>query len=570
MVDTSNPSAMPPPAPRLLGPFELRRLLGKSERSMVWQVVDTRDRQNLLLVLPRQRPADVAAWLQAARQVARIEHPGLVPPVEVGCLDSMPYLTYPRGWGLTVTERLVGHKAPAGIEAARWLERSLQGLGTAHDAGVTHGDLQPFMLLLAEDGRAGLMGLGLLGGQWAATPEGRQRRQGEALEDVLCMGLLANRLVGGRAPLECTDTRETLLRMPPHGPEFVRLGFEQTHPVDDALRAILNRATASQPSQRYLQAWAFARALEGWRERAQNPEGGVVAQLLDRLRRFGGLPVTRPEAVRSVQAGGLDKRHSKELSALVMQDLALTVEVLRRVNLARRREGGSGQAAILDVDRALALMGLGELGAAASALRPWPGLLAPERVLDLRLALARAHKAAEVALRLVPAAYDPEVVRLVALTQNLGRLLALYHLSEESLQIERLQQTPEPTPDAPHPKGMSERQAAFAVLGCELDDLSAAAVRHWGLGEELEQMVRRPDPEQAVPHGGTDLEGLRLSCAMANELVAMLAQRDLKKRRVGLEGITRRYARAVGLGLEAVLAAVYPESAQAAVQHTLA
>lgn len=570
MVDPSTTSPAPAPAPKLLGPFELRRLLGKSERSMVWQVVDTRDRQNLLLVLPRQRPHDVAAWLQAARQAARIEHPGLVPPVEVGCLDAMPYLTYPRAWGLTVTERLVGHKAPAGVEAARWLERSLQGLGTAHDAGLTHGDLQPYMLLLGEDGRAGLMGLGLLGARWEATPEGRQRRQGEALDDVLCIGLLANRLVGGRAPLECTDTRETLLRMPPHGPDFVRLGFEPTHPVDDALRAILNRATASQPAQRYLQAWAFARALEGWRDRAQNPEGGAVAQLLDRLKRFGGLPVTRPEAVRSVQAGGLESRHTKELAGLVLQDLALTLEVLRRVNLARRREGGSGQAAILDVERALALMGLGELGSAASALRPWPGLLAPERVLDLRLALARAHKAAEVSLRLAPAGYDPEVVRLVALTQNLGRLLALYHLPDESQQIERLMQVPEPTSDFPNPRGLSERQAAFAVLGCELDDLGVAAVRHWGLGEELEQLARRPDPEQPVPHGSGDLEGLRLVCAMANELMTVVALRDLKKRRLGLEMVTRRYARTVGLGLEAVLGAVYPESAQAAVQHTLA
>ncbi|MBH9553456.1 HDOD domain-containing protein [Inhella gelatinilytica] len=570
MVDSSSPSASPPPAPRLLGPFELRRLLGKSERSMVWQVADSRNRQDLLLVLPRHRPVDPGAWLAAARQATRLEHPGLPTPADTGFADGLPYLAYARSLGQTLTEWLVSHKAPTGVEASRWLERLLQALGIVHDAGFTHGDLQPFTVVLGDEGRAFVLGLGLLGAQWEESAEARRRRQGEALEDVLCVGLLANRLVGGRAPLECTDTRETLLRMPPHGPEIVRLGFESTHPVDDALRAILNRSTATQPTHRYLQAWAFARALEGWRERAQNPEGGSVARLLDRLTRYGGLPVTRPEALKSIQAGGLEGRHVGELTGLVMQDLALSLEVLRRVNLARRREGGSGYSAILNVGKALALIGLKELSAAAQALRPWPGLLAPERVVSLRLAVARAHKAAEIAERLAPRGYDPDMLRLTALGQNLGRLLASYHMPDESEQIDRLQVAPEPTEAVPSPRGLSERQAAFAVLGCELDDLGVAALRAWGLGDEFAQLIRRPDPEQPVPHGSGDLDGLRLICAMANELVTLLAQRDLKRRRIGLELITRRYARTVGLSLEVVHMAVYPESAQASIQHTLA
>ena len=557
----------------MLGPFELKALLGKSERSMLWQVVDSRNRQELLLAIPRQRPADPQAWLQAARQAARIEHPGLAAPVEIGLTDPWPYIAYPRRLGLTLDERLTRHRQPAPPECAQWLECALEGLAAAHDAGLSHGDPQPFLLLLADDGQAQLLGLGLHGESWQADARARQKRQLENLDDVVCLGLLLNRLLGGRAPLECTDTREAMLRLAPHAPhgrDIVRLGWEQAHPVDDALRAIVNRSTASQPAQRYLQARAFARALEGWRERIQNPEGGMVAQLLDKLKRFGGLPITRPEAVKTVLAGGLERRHGDELAGLVLQDLALTLELLRRVNLARRREGGAQQAAVLNVARAIAMLGLGELAQAAQALKPWPGVLAAERVVNLRLALARAHKSAEVARALAPAGYDSEVLRLAALAQNLGRLLLQYHLPDEAEQIERLQQPPEPSEDNPHPQSMSERLSAFAVLGCELDDLGAAALRHWGLGDELQQMARRPEADQPIHHAQGDVETLRLTCALANELVDALAERDLRRRRQRIEAVTRRYARALSLSAREVQLALFPESAQAAVQHTLA
>ena len=46
---------------------------------------------------------------------------------------------------------------------------------------------------------------------------------------------------------------------------------------------IVNRATARQPRQRYLNARTLLRALEGWREAAALDGGGPLALLLDRL-----------------------------------------------------------------------------------------------------------------------------------------------------------------------------------------------------------------------------------------------------------------------------------------------
>ena len=43
---------------RKLGRFELRLLLGRSRACMAWRAFDPRSAQELVLVLPRQQPAD--------------------------------------------------------------------------------------------------------------------------------------------------------------------------------------------------------------------------------------------------------------------------------------------------------------------------------------------------------------------------------------------------------------------------------------------------------------------------------------------------------------------------------
>ncbi|MFO0121776.1 MAG: HDOD domain-containing protein [Inhella sp.] len=564
-------AAIPPAAStvRRLGPYLLKALLGKSERSMLWHVEDERVRQERLLLMPRKLPVDEAAWLSAARAAQRVTHPGLAPVVDVGLLDGHGFVAYERALGLTLDERLSRHRLPPPADAAQWAAQAAQGLAALHEAGHVLGDVQPYQWLIPGDGHAVLLGVGLMGAVPGADAEARQVQRAEAAEEVLCLGLLLNRLLGGAAPLATTDPRAVLRRIPPHGQDFVRLGHSAAHPIPEPLRAICNRATATQPLQRYPSARAMARALEAWVDHDRHPQGGTVGQLLDKLQRFGGLPGTRPEAVKQVQAGGLERLHRGALADLVLQDLALSFELLRRVNHTRLREGRAAFGTVLSVQRALALLGLKEVAQAASALRPWPGVLAPERLLNLRLALARAHKAADVAQALAPAGYEPEVVRLVTYTQSLGRLMLQYHLADESDQIERLMQPPPPTDAQPHPSGMSEPQAAFAVLGCDLGALTMATLRAWGLADGLHAMATRPDPDSPIHTPNSDAETLRLCAAMATDLVDALAL-PMPRRRQAIDAAVRRFARPLGLKLHDVHLALYPEAAQVAVDRTWA
>jgi non-specific serine/threonine protein kinase len=88
----------------------------------------------------------------------------------------------------------------------------------------------------------------------------------------------------------------------------------------------------------------------------------------------------------------------------------------------------------------------------------------------------------------VPAGYDGEVVYLIALLQNLGRLLVHYHFPDEAGQILRLMQPtvvtlPRKTAAAPaetkEEPGMSAEAASYAVLGADLEALGPRS-RHGG------------------------------------------------------------------------------------------
>lgn len=551
-------------AVRRFGRFELRALLNKSSRSMLWLVFDTRSQQELMLCMPRlapNSPAALAHWLKMADAGARIQHPNLAHAVEIGQVEHWPYVAYDRALGETLEERLQRLGPPLPLEAAAWGCQLLEGLAFAHEAGHAHRDLQPASLILDAAGHLRLLGLEVAQEVFPAHVDygtvTRRAMREAAEEDVLCVGLLMQRLLNARPVLDENDLQLVVQRMQPIGHELVRLSFETPHPIAEPLRAIVNRATDRQARQRYHSARSFLRALDGWRGAASD-QGGIIALLMDKLQRVGHLPIASLRLQRIAQSSAMEATHASELSGLVLQDMALSLELLRRVNNALRQEGMvSAGGTILNMQRAIAMLGLNGVQQAARALKPWPGPLSEVQAMSLRRLMSRVHRAGQVAQALRPAGYDAEVVYLITVMQNLGRLLLQYHFPEDAQQIRQLQQPLEPTADNPNPTGMSEQAAAFAVLGCDLESIGVAVARYWALGDELVHMIRRQSPDSPVRSASGDAELLRLSCSLANELIDALALPEAK-RQAGVEAATRRYARALGLGLREVHLALNP------------
>lgn len=559
---------------KTFGPFELRALLSKSMRSMIWRVFDTRRQQELVICMPREQPGGARAlehWLNQAQVAQRIQHPNLAPILEVGQVENWPYVAYDRGLGETLDERLARQPAPLPVDAANWIAQVLEGLAFAHDAGHAHRDIQAASVVIDAGDRACLIGLEVV--QEAAAPGAdfntttRIAVRDAAEEDVLCVGLLLHYLLSGEQVLGEQDLQSVVQQMQPRGRELVRLGWETPHPIPDPLRAICNRATAAQVRQRYHIARSFWRALDSWRQAAAHGEEGAVAQLLDRVQRAGHLPTTTSGLQRLTTPGsGMEAQHLSALSEIVLKDMALSLELVRRVNHALRLNGhssGGGGETILNLQRALQMIGLDGLNYAINGLKPWPGALAPPAAAALQQLMMRVARAGQVAQALRPAGYDAEVVHLVTVMQNLGWLLLQYHFPDDAQQIRQLMLPPEPTPEQPHPPALTEQAAAYAVLGCDLDTMGVAIARHWGLGDELLHMIRRQSPSLPVHTPRSDADAIRLTCSLANELVDAL-QGPEQRRRAGVEAATRRYAKALGLGLREVMLALDPDTARQA------
>jgi len=554
----------------MLGRFELRQLLGKSGGTMVWLAFDPRLGQELVLTLPRVQPVGAAAlehWQHEARLAARLNHPNLAHVIEIGVQDHWPYIAVDRALGVTLKEWLAAHAHPTPADAVVMICEALQGLAFAHEAGAAHGDLQLHHLLVSEHGNVRVMALAAVqpAGQ-AAEDAARAHERGMPLDpnrlrahrdtserDVLCCGLLLQHLLTGQPALEEPDTMLVAARLPPRGRDIVRLPWTTPHPIPEALRAIANRSTSTQEKQRYLNARTLQRALDGWHAAESADTGGPLALLLDRMRSVGHLPAMPSVGSRVARLAAHEGQRTDAMAEQILQDMALSFELLRQVNSAQvQGTQMAGNGPVLTIRRAIALVGMNGIRQAASSLRSWPGPLNAAGAAAMQRTMDRVRLAGHMAQLLCPAGYDPEVIYLIAVLQNLGRLLVQYHFPDEAEQIWQLMRpTPAPAnaePGTPEQPGLTEAGASFAVLGVDIEVLGAAVARHWGLGEDVQHMIHRLPRDRSVRAPEGDAEVLRTAASAANDVIDAVSTLPAQRVVHGLGLVAQRYARALELG----------------------
>jgi eukaryotic-like serine/threonine-protein kinase len=580
MSETRNPfdpdpaSSDRPPTTglRQFGRFKLRRLLGKSEQSMVWLVFDPRHKQDLLLTLPRSRPPSeltIDQWLRDAERAARVKHPHLTHVVEVDQQEHWPYVAVDAANGKTLNEWLAENPHPTPADAVFWVCQILEGLAFAHDAGVFHRDLQLHSILISERNQVRVMALEMaLKMTWAdplweskrndmldrpaVNSLNLQRFEKASMDhDVLSVAMLLHYLLCGSFALDESDFSVAIARIPPAGHERVQLLQQTPHPIDDALRAIVNRSTATQEKQRYLNARSFFRALSGWRESFRLDAAGPIDLMIEKVRQLGHLPAM-PNVVSELgQWINLQGQRTDEIAEHILQDTALSLELIRQVNSAEVRQARAfSDDVVLTVRRAVALLGIEGIKRCSETLHTWPGPLSGDKdaCSEMEGALVNARLAGHVAKILRPAGYDAEAIYLVTVLQNLGRLLVQYHFAEEAKQIRMLMQAShnlalEPRTEIDSTSGMSEAAAAYAVLGVDVETFGVAMARHWGLGKEIEHMIRALPKSRPVHQPDNDLDVIRAVASAANETVDAITFLSTSKINGALENIARRYTR---------------------------
>lgn len=503
---------------RQFGPFNLTRSLGHSSLSMAWLAQDRRNQRDVLLMLPRlAQVADSGAqqtWLDGVQRAARLDHPRLEPALEIGQCAGWVYVCCQRQPGtLTLAEQLIeqGQDAPL-TEAVGWCIDALEGLAGLHDSGFAHGDVGLHSLLVDRHGRVRSWGLALTSLHDAAG-DAPQRRRAASEQDVQSVSLLLHRFIARAAAFGEPDLPRARARL---GREALHLPSFLPEAPPPALRAIADRATDPLPQRRYVHARGLQRALEGWRQSVTSGQVGALVTLAERLRKVGHLPALPGLAPRVVQLARMEIQPLSELVEVILDDPALSLELLRQVNSAAYGQRDEGP--VTTVRRAIQLVGVHGVRRAAASLRAWPGPLKPAHALALDQGLKRARLGGCLAQELAPGGLDLDGVRLIAQLQHLGRLLALYHFPEESVQIVSLMQpTAARQAGERGTPGLCQDAAAMAVLGVDLPSLARAVVRAWGMGARVEVLSTALAPDQIV-RAPDDADGwMRLVASCANE-----------------------------------------------------
>ncbi|MGL4460626.1 MAG: serine/threonine-protein kinase [Planctomycetia bacterium] len=257
----------------LLGPFEIRAVLGKGGMGSVFLAYD-RDthRTCALKTLQSQRRASARNLRRFKREIEvnqRLDHPGIARGYTAGVLQDVPYMAMEYIAGPTLF-LLVRKTGPAPFYwSAKWIGELADTLDHLHQCGVVHRDLKPSNVIIAPDGRAKLLDLGLA--RWfdddhneaavvgagrivgsfdyMAPEQSKDSARADSRSDVYALGCLLYFALAGKPPFHAAaDNKKKMamhqLRSAP--------ALEKARPnVPIPLAVVLEKMMEKEPVERY-------------------------------------------------------------------------------------------------------------------------------------------------------------------------------------------------------------------------------------------------------------------------------------------------------------------------------
>ncbi|WP_457393537.1 protein kinase domain-containing protein [Roseateles sp. P5_E1] len=563
--------------PPQLGRFRLLQRLGEGAQATVWLAHDPLlDREVAVKLLKAQfadssEPGTLDEWLHEARAVSRLTHPNIVPVFEADAQGGRSYLVFEYVSGGTLSQRLRAGPRPTAAEAVTLMLGILDGLTAAHAAGLVHRDLKPSNILLDARGRPRVMDFGIaarvstdtnapsriVGTPGYISPEAARGAPPHPQMDVFAAAIMLAEMLSGQRLNHDPDPWRTIQRVQTTD-LMLPSGLDSS--VDDALRAIVQRGLAREPSARWPSAALLRDALAAWLRPVAEPDAEaqdapVLDFLLRRMRHKSDFPALS-DAIQRIQR--LTQSENESLASLsneILKDVALTQKLLRLVNTAQYRHAGGG--GISTVSRAVALIGFAGIRNLALSLVLLERMENKGHAKRLREDYLRSLMAASLARELCPNPREAEEAFLGAMFHHLGRSLTEFYFPEEADAVRRLVS---PTDDGQ--PAISEAAASAQVLGMSYEALGLGVARQWGLPDSLQRAMRRPVGEapQRLLEDGTERQ--RWLARASNDMADLILNTPPEQAHAKLRAMAQRHSRALGLSAE-----TFEKAADTARQH---
>lgn len=273
-----------------LGTCAIQRLIGRGGMGAVYLAQQIRPRREVavkvfmpaLLLDGSQRAEFLARFRREADAIAALDHINIVPLYEYGEQNEVAYLVMPYVTGGTLRERLEKRGILSFNDVVSIIEQAAAALDYAHEQGIIHRDLKPGNILFHADGRVLLADFGLAkivneaaesaqempsgitsAGTIIGTPEyfSPEQSTGNLVDrrtDIYSLGIVLYQMLSGHVPFTGATPVAIAVKHTTEEPPSL---MQYNSAIPRGVEAVIMKAIAKKPEQRYNSAGELARAL---------------------------------------------------------------------------------------------------------------------------------------------------------------------------------------------------------------------------------------------------------------------------------------------------------------------